>query len=417
MSRGTSRPVGSAGDGSTPPVVQERGPAAGLRVALVHDWLTGMRGGEKVLEAIAAHLPGAPIYSLFAFPETLSEALRRHPIHTSFLQGYPAIRRHYRHFLPLFPAAIESFDLTDFDLIISTSHCVAKGIVPGPGAVHLCYCHSPMRYAWDQEHSYFPKRRGPVARARNLILTALRSWDVASIPRVDRFAANSSFVAERIRRYYARDAEVLPPPVDVEGFTAALQLAGDDPGTADAAAPGAEGYALAVSALVPYKRLDLAIAACEAAGIDLRIVGTGPEQARLERLGGARTRLLGRVDDEELRRLYRGARFFLQPGIEDFGIAAVEALASGTPVVAVDRGGVRDIVEDGVHGVLYRGSEVQDVAAAIDKFAQIGFNKLKLMERASSFSSATFDQRFEATLVRTLERHAELRAYPRTEAR
>ncbi len=365
----------------------------------MHDWLTGMRGGEKVLEAIAALVPEAPIYTLVHVAGSVSEALETHPIHASFLQRVPGIGRHYRHFLPFFPSAIEDFDLGAYDLILSTSHAVAKGVIPPPGACHLCYCHTPMRYAWDQEHTYFPRRRGAVARLRQLILTGLRVWDVAAVPRVDHFLANSSFVAERIARYYGREAEVLPPPVDVESF------AGGESG--DGGGPAGE-YALMVTALNPYKRVELAIAACERRGLELRVVGTGPEMRRLERLAGTRTRLLGRVDDNTLRRLYRRAALFLQPGVEDFGIASVEALASSTPVVAVGRGGILDIVADGEHGVLYKippgaAPEVEEAAliAAIDKSRKLRFNALKLVTRARSFSVRRFTERFLSTLART----------------
>ncbi len=366
-------------------------PTAGRRVALVHDWLTGMRGGEKVLEAIAALFPEAPIYTLVHFPGSVSPALESHPIHTSFLQRIPGVRRHYRSLLPLFPSAIEDLDLTSYDLVISTSHCVAKGIVPGPGGRHLCYCHTPMRYAWDQEHTYFPRRRGLAARLRNLVLTALRTWDVAAVPRVDHFVANSRFVAERIQRYYGRRAEVIPPPVDVDFFSG------------DAAEASRGEYCLAVSALAPYKRVELAIAACERLGIELRIVGTGPERRRLERLAGPHTRLLGRVDGDELQRLYRQARLFVQPGIEDFGIASVEALAAGTPVVALGKGGILDIVDHGVHGVLYQeAGEADSLAAAIDKSLDFRFNEAKLKSRARSFSTIRFSARLRSAAARYL---------------
>ncbi len=371
---------------------------ADARVALVHDWLTGMRGGEKVLEAIAGLVPDAPIYTLLHIPGSVSRALESHPIHTSFLQRAPGIARHYRHYLPFFPSAIEDFDFGSHDLILSTSHAVAKGVIPPPYAFHLCYCHTPMRYAWDQEHTYFPRRRGIVARLRQLILTGLRVWDVAATPRVDHFLANSSFVAERITRYYGREAEVLPPPVDVESFA---------PGDSAEADGTDRGYGLVVTALAPYKRVELAIAACERLGLELRIVGTGPEMRRLERVAGPRTRLLGRVDEDSLRRLYRDAEVFLQPGVEDFGIASVESLASGTPVVAVGRGGILDIVEDGEHGVLYRtppgaSPDIEEAAliAAIDKSRELRFNATKLVTRARSFSVRRFTERFLSTLAR-----------------
>lgn len=361
------------------------------RTAVVHDWLTGMRGGEKVLEAVLPMAPGAPIFTLFHVPGSVSAKIEAHPIRTSFLQRAPGARRHYRRYLPLFPAAVEDFDLAGFRRVISTSHCVAKGAIPPPDAYHVCYCHTPMRYAWDQEHAYFPRRRGVVARLRGLILSRLRAWDVASAPRVDLFVANSRFVARRIQRYYGRRATVIHPPVDVSFFAAS---AGE--GAPEA---GAAPYALAVSALAPYKRLELAIEACERKGLELRIVGTGPEARRLERSAGEHTRFLGRVDGAELRRLYRGARCFVQPGVEDFGIAPVEALAAGTPVVAAGRGGVLDIVKDGAHGVLYDPEGGADaLVAAIDKLDEIRFNELNLARRAEIFSMECFDRRFRSVL-------------------
>jgi glycosyltransferase involved in cell wall biosynthesis len=361
------------------------------RVALVHDWLTGMRGGEKVIEALCALFPEAPLYTLFHFAGSVSPAIESHPIRTSFLQRAPGIRRRYRSYLPLFPAAIEDLDLSGFDVVVSSSHCVAKGVISPPEAFHLCYCHTPMRYAWDQEHAYFPRRHGAAARLRSLALTALRSWDVSSAVRVNHFVANSRFVARRIQTYYGRPAEVVHPPVDLELFT---------PGP-----PGedGEGYCLMVSALAPYKRIEQAMAACEKLDLELRVVGEGPERKRLAAMAGPRVRFLGHVSAERLRGLYRGARFFLQPGIEDFGIAAVEALACGTPVVAVGRGGVLDVVEDGRHGVLYPDWEgPATLAEAIDKAGRIGFNSLDLHDRAESFSTARFSDRMRSLLSHRL---------------
>jgi glycosyltransferase involved in cell wall biosynthesis len=362
------------------------------RVALVHDWLTGMRGGEKVLEAIAALYPEAPIYTLFHFPGSVSAALESHPIRTSFLQRAPFVRRRYRSYLPLFPAAIEDFDLSGFDVVISSSHCVAKGVVPPPDAFHLCYCHTPMRYAWDQEHAYFPRRQGVAARFRNLALSALRSWDASSAPRVHQFVANSRFVARRIATYYGREAEVAHPPVDVEFFT---------PGGSKA------GYALVVSALAPYKKVEIAIDACEKIGMELRVIGDGPERERLAARAGRHTRLLGKVEGAELREQLRAASLFLQPGVEDFGIAPVEALACATPIVAAGRGGVLDIVEspadgelESPHGVLYPHDGGADaMAAAIDKARRIGFNPLEMRRRAEEFSASQFTLRIQSLLA------------------
>ena len=365
--------------------------AAAPRAALVHDWLTGMRGGEKVLEVLGDLFPAAPIHTLFHFPGSVSPAIEGHPIRTSWLQRAPGVRRHYRRYLPLFPRAIESFDLAGYDLVVSTSHCVAKGAIPAPGARHVCYCHTPMRYVWDQEHAYFPRRTGLTARLRGPVLDRLRAWDVASASRVHQFVANSSFVAQRIRRYYGREAEVVHPPVDVDFFTPA----------ADAEARRAPGdYCLVVSALAPYKRIEWAIAACAKAGVELRVVGDGPERERLARLAGPGARLLGRVDGVALRDLYRGALCLLQPGVEDFGIASVEALASGTPVVALGQGGVLDVVEDGVHGVLTRTEgDLDEIAAAIDRVRRMCFSQTSLRARSEAFSSYRFAERMRSLLL------------------
>lgn len=357
-------------------------------VALVHDWLTGQRGGENVLAAMARELPGAPIHTLFHFPGTVDAEIEAHPIVTSYLQRAPAIERAYRWYLPVFPFALEDLPQGRHRLVVSSSHCVAKSARAAPGGFHLCYCHTPMRYAWDQQASYLaggPALLRPLRPLQRLVLAALRRWDVATAGRVDRYLANSSFVARRIERHYGRRAEVLPPPVDTEFYTPA---------------PGVERrHALMVAALAPYKRVDLAIQACEAARVPLVVVGEGPERGRLERLAGEWTRLAGRVGRDELRELYRGARLYLQPGVEDFGIAAVEALACGTPVVALGEGGVLDIVVQGRHGLLLPTAEPAAVAAAIDKSREVQFNSLNLQERAGEFSARRFADRFREILV------------------
>ena len=359
-----------------------------------------MRGGEKVLEQIAREFPTAPIYTLLHIASSVSAELEAHPIHTSFIQRLPLAKSKYRHYLPLFPRAIESLRLPACDLVLSTSHAVAKGVHKPEGSTHICYSHTPMRYAWDQEKAYFPNQRGPVAALRRAALARLRRWDVATADRVDHYLANSRFVAQRIERYYGRAATVLPPPVDTDFFT-------PDP------AIEREDFCLYVSALAPYKRIDVAVEACRRAGLELRVVGSGPERARLERAAGAdgaRVRFLGRIGGDTLLDLYRRAACFVQPGIEDFGISAVEALACGCPVVALDKGGVRDIVESGRHGLLYTapstGDDEAEAAAealteAIDKLRDMRFNLLDLRERAEGFSAARFRQRLTEFLAET----------------
>lgn len=332
-----------------------------------------MRGGEKVLEVLGELLPAAPIYTLFHLPGSVSAAIESHPIATSFLDRAPGLARWYRYYLPLFPRAIESLRLPAVELVVSSSHCVAKGVIPPPGARHVCYCHTPVRYAWDQEEVYFPRRGGPLGRLRAAVLARLRRWDVATAGRVSTYVANSRFVADRIRRYYGRDSTVVPPPVEVDFFTP------------DATAR--QGFCLFASGLAPYKRIELAIRACERLGVDLAIVGDGPERRRLARHGGSHTRWLGRVPASDLRDLYRRALCLVQPGVEDFGIASVEALATGCPVVACGRGGVLDIVEDGRHGLLYDPvSGESGLADAIDKIRSLRFNALDLRQRAEGFS-------------------------------
>jgi glycosyltransferase involved in cell wall biosynthesis len=360
-------------------------PARVSPVGLVHDWLTGQRGGENVLLEIAKLFPAAPIHTLFHFPGTVDPEIESHPIETSFLQRAPGLRPGYRWYLPLYPAAIEDLDVRGHRLLISSSHCVAKGATPGAGAFHVCYCHTPMRYAWDQEEAYFGRGRGPVAWLRRRVLAGLRRWDVATAGRVHRYLANSSFVADRIRRYYGRDARVLPPPVDTAFFT-----------------PGPDRpreHVLVVAALAPYKKVDRAIEACAMAGLPLVVVGEGPERGRLERLAGPGVRFAGRVPPETLRALYRSAICLLQPGIEDFGIAAVEALACGTPVAARGLGGVLDIVRDGTEGILFEGDDRDRIRAAIDKIRGMQSNFVNLRERAESFSAGRFAQRLREMLV------------------
>ncbi len=346
-----------------------------MRTALIHDWLTGMRGGERVLEALCEIFPDADLFTLYHRRGSVSPLIERRRIRRSFIQRLPAADRHYRRYLPLFPLAIEQFDLDGYDLVISSSHCAAKAVVPPGRARHLCYCHSPMRYAWDQFDAYFgPARVGWMASrwVYRPLLARLARWDAASAARVDRFVANSAHVAERIRRYYNRVATIVYPPVDTAFFHPA-----DVP-------PGS--HFLIVSALVPYKRIELAMEACERAGAALRIVGDGPDRRRLESRAGRHVTLLGRLSDEAVRHEYRSALAVLLPGEEDFGIVPVEAHACGRPVVAFARGGALETVVDGDNGVLFDEPDVQALAAALDRVARTRFDAARIAAGAQRFA-------------------------------
>jgi glycosyltransferase involved in cell wall biosynthesis len=306
-----------------------------MRVALVHDWLTGMRGGEKVLEVFCRLFPDADLFTLIHVPGSVSPVIEDRRIVASPVSRLPGIARSYRNLLPLYPRLIERFDFRGYELVLSSSSCVAKGAKAAPGATHVSYVHSPMRYVWDRYDDYFgPGRAGLLTRtAMSFFRGPLQRWDRATAERADVLVANSEFVATRIRRYYGRRAEVIPPPVDTRLF----RPTGDP--------PGAEW--LAVSAFAPYKRLEVAIRAADLAGVPLAVVGSGPQESRLRAVAGPRTRFLGWVPDEELVALYSRCRALLFPAVEDFGIAPVEAMACGRPVVALGRGGARDSVVGG----------------------------------------------------------------------
>jgi len=362
----------------------------GRRVVLVHDWLTGMRGGEKVLEMLCEAYPDADLLTLFHVRGSVSPAIERMRPRASWLQRIPGALRFYRYCLPIFPTAIEHFDLDRYDLIISTSHCAAKAVVKPGRARHLCYCFTPMRYAWDQFDQYFGAGRVGTLKSRLLrpVLDRLARWDAATASRVDRYVAISQHVASRIRRYYNRDAVVIYPPVDTAFYC-----------PDETVVP--EGFLLIVSALVPYKRIDLAIAASRLSGMPLVIVGDGPEREALTTLaakGGPGVQLLGPRSDDELRDLYRRAAAVLLPGEEDFGIVPVEAQACGRPVVALGRGGALETVKDGVTGVLVGEATPEAFAAGIVRAGQITFDAAVIRQHALTFDRAVFLRSIQITI-------------------
>ena len=360
---------------------------------LVHDWLTGMRGGEKVLESLCRIFPDAPILTLVHVPGSVSLEIERHPIHTSFVQRLPQPGRFYRHYLPLFPSAIETFDLDEADVVISTSHCAAKAVVPTGRALHICYCHSPMRYAWDQFDAYFGAARAGGLRHTGFrhLMAWLARWDRATADRVHQFVANSGFVAGRIARYYNRRASVLHPPVDTAFFTPS----GDAP----------EPYFLVVSALVPYKRIDVAILAAARLGVRLKIVGTGPELDRLRTIAGPGVEFAGTLDAAALRDSYRRARAVVLPAEEDFGIVPVEALACGRPVIALGRGGARETIAHGECGLLVDHDTPEAFADAMAEIGSLRFDLSALRARAERFGRERFESQFAALVADTWTAH------------
>jgi glycosyltransferase involved in cell wall biosynthesis len=364
-----------------------------MRIALVHDWMTGMRGGEKVLEVLCELYPEAEIFTILQVRGSLSATIERHRVHRSVIQRLPAARRAYRHYLPLFPTAVELFDLDRFDVVVSTSHCAAKSVVKAGHARHLCYCLTPMRYAWDQYLAYFdPARIGRVPeRVLRPLLAWLARWDAATAGRADQFVAISRYVAGRIAKYYNRQAAVVYPPVDTAFY--------------HPAASERRRVALVVSALVPYKRVDLAIDACARAGVPLEIVGDGPEGARLRKAAGTDVTFLGPLSDSEIRERYRSAAVVILPGIEDFGIVPLEAQACGTPVVAQADGGALETVVDGVTGTLVAPGSVEAMAEAVRRAVETDFDRHAVRAHAERFSRPRFAAEIRACVDTMIEAH------------
>ncbi len=355
-----------------------------MKLALVHDWLTGMRGGEKALEVVCERFPHAELFTLLHWPGTVSRVIETRRIHTSFVQRLPLSRRHYRQYLPLFPSAIERFRFDRFDAVLSLSHCAAKSVITPPGVPHLCYCFTPMRYAWDQFDAYFGRERlGAVGSTlMRPIMQRMARWDRETANRPSRYLAISHYVAGRIRRYYNREADVLYPPVQTEFY--------HPDGTPS------EGHALIVSALVPYKRIDVAMDACVRAGVPLKIVGSGPDRRGLERIATPNTEFLGRLSDEAVRDMYRRASVVLLPGEEDFGIVPLEAQACGRPVVALGRGGALETVIPGTTGVLVNDASAEAFAEGIVEAMATRYDSAAIRQHAVQFDREMFGDQIES---------------------
>lgn len=372
-----------------------------MKVALVHDWLTGMRGGEKCLEILCELFPEATAYTLLHKKGSVSETISRMKIKTSFVQNLPFALDHYQKYLPLFPTAIEQFDLTGFDLVISSSHCVAKGVITAPHTCHICYCLTPMRYAWEMYHTYFSKNSiSPLVRwSIPFFMNYLRTWDEKSADRVDHFVAISENVKRRIKKHYRRDAEVIYPPVDTEYFDLSRNKG---------------EYYLIVSALVPYKRIDLAISAFNELNLHLLVIGEGSEKKKLMKIAKKNVKFMEWQAGPELRRYYQGCKALIFPGDEDFGIVPVEAQACGKPVIAFGKGGVTESVKGAYPdqeitsshtGVFFHPQTKEALGKAVQYFESVEFNPERIREYSLCFDKRVFKEKIKKYIEEKLEEH------------
>ncbi|MEM7267623.1 MAG: glycosyltransferase [Pseudomonadota bacterium] len=353
-----------------------------MRVAIIHYWLVGMRGGEKVLEEISSLYPQADIFTHVVDRRRLSPGLAERRIQESFIARLPFARRAYKAYLGFMPRALEALDLSGYDLVISSESGPAKGVLAPPGARHICYCHSPMRYLWDQFHDY-ARTLNPAARAYFCrVAHRMRIWDAAGAMRVDRFLANSAFVAGRVRRAYGRRAEVLHPPVDLSRF---------EPSS------GGDEY-LFVSELTAYKRADAVIEAFRRFDRRLTVVGDGPDMAKLRRIAPSNVTLLGRLSDEALARAYANARALIFPAEEDFGIVPLEAMASGRPVLALGKGGALETVAPGETGLFFESPTTDAIRKAIIEFESRTFEPHRIRAHAERFSIERFREGFSGAV-------------------
>ncbi len=359
-----------------------------MRVAIVHDWMDSYAGSERVVEQLLQILPGADVFTLCDF----LNAGERHFLggrkpRTSFLQNAPWAAKHFRQYLPLMPLAIEQFDMSGYELVVSSSHAFAKGVLTGPGQLHICYCHTPIRYAWDFQHQYLRQAkmdRGVKGLAARMILHYIRLWDVRTAAGVDTFVANSNYIAERIRKVYGRTSVVIHPPVDTAAFS--LETRKDD-------------YYLAASRFVPYKRMDLILSAFRSMGDrKLVVVGDGPELERVKHLAAPNIELLGYQPRDVLTSLMQRARGFVFAAEEDFGIMPVEAQACGTPVLCYGRGGVQDSVIPGETGLYFQRQEADSICDAVRQFEELTFDPFLIRRNAERFSQEAFRKAFAGLL-------------------
>lgn len=362
-----------------------------LRVAFIHDWLVTYRGGEKVLESIGKLFPTAPIYTLFYDPSQIPPSLRQRDIRYPKTLNY--LKKFRKPLLPFLPSLIESIDLRGYDLIISTSSCVAKGVIPSVEAKHLCYIHSPMRYIWDQRGEYFQNIENipVISNLLALMLSRLRVWDVVSSHRVDSFVANSHFIKKRVEKFYRREANVVHPPVSLDSFYPKNKEFSKK-----------DNFFLAAGALVPYKRFDLAIQACKELGVKLVVAGAGPSEGYLRSLGDENIEFIRSPDQNLWVNLMQKAKALLFPGVEDFGIIPIEAMASGTPVIAYKSGGVLDYLEEGKNAKFFEEQSKDSLIQALSHFSLKDFDAETIIKSTERFSEERFLREFSQEINRLI---------------
>ncbi|MBX3718262.1 MAG: glycosyltransferase [Parachlamydiales bacterium] len=360
-----------------------------VKTALVYDWLVTVGGGEKTFDAIAQLYP-SPIYTLVHDPSKMEgTSFANAEVHTSFLQKMPFAKKRYRNYLPFFPLAVEQFDLRGYDVVISTSHAVAKGALTQAGQLHLCYCFTPMRYAWDLTHRYLEGISGFQKAMAKCALHYLRNWDIASLNRVDQFAANSHYIARRIEKVYGRKAAVIYPPVD----THLIELKAEK-----------EEFFVTASRMVPYKNIELIVEAfSHMPDQRLIVIGDGPEMPKVKKKAGKNVEILGYQSDPVLRDYLGRAKGFLFAAEEDFGIVVVEAQAAGTPVIALGKGGALETVIDGKTGVFFKEPTVEHLVDAVQRFKKIDFNPLLIRDHADKFSKERFQREFKLFVDHNIE--------------
>ena len=365
-----------------------------MKIALVHDYLVQYGGAERVLEAFTELFPYAPIYTLIYDAEAMRGQFSDKRIYTSFLQKIPFSRRYHRFFPPLMPLAIEEFDFSKYDIVLSDSSSYAKGIITRPETLHICYMHTPMRYAWDDCQKYtqdfgFP---GFVKRLVPFFMSPIRLWDKVSADRVDQFLANSQFVKKRIAKYYRKEALVIHPPVNVDQFFIAKP-------------EDRQSYFLMVGRLIAYKRHDIAIEAFNRLGLPLKIIGRGPEMERLKKLAGPTIEFLGRVSEKELPKYYAECRGFIFPQEEDFGIVAIEAMASGRPLIAYRGGDIVEHMEEGKMGVYFDEQTPEAVVEAVQGFDETRYDPAFIRSQALRFDKERFKATIKDYVTNALEEH------------